>query len=857
MPIDFNRPIFLILCLLAPIIWIMMNRMAAASGLSRRKAVIGGIRILLIFLLGIALSEPFLTKHSDRVNLFFCLDVSDSVGKETKKTAVSVMERITSTMGTEDRAGLILFGKNPALEFSLKSNFHIRSITSDINTNYTNIHDALQFALGKLPQEGKNRIVLFSDGNENLKESVHMAYLAASLGVEIYPVPLASWFGKNEVYIQTLDTPPLVSLERPFEIQIIVVSAQSKPGELILYRNDTLLADESILLKPGKNVFSFVDRISESGLYLYRAVGNFAQDVFYQNNEGLSFTRGTRKARILYVTGDTGNSQPLSKILNIQGLSLVHRPVSELPGSLHALLDYNAIVLDNVSADAIPYTTLENIEKYVKETGGGLVMIGGDRSFGAGGYHKTPVEKALPVFMDAPTDLKFSALSLVFVIDKSSSMSASYKNKSKLEMAKIAAFTSIEMLNPTDQVAIIAFDTESKLIVPLTRASDRQQIANKLTMLKEGGGTDLYPALKDAFEILKHSRSTKKHIIVLSDGLTEEADFKTLLHAISRYRISVSTVSIGSNSDVELMESIAAWGEGRSYYTDDPDTIPNIFTGETKIIAKNLISEKTMKPVAVRVDEILQGLDETRLPVVYGQIITYPKPGASVLIKTELGPLLAAWRYGLGRSVAFTSDLNGRWGKQWVRWNHYGKFASQIVKWVQRKESQNQFLGKINRKGENATITVDVTDSQSRFINHLELGVQVLFPSKKSRTLILEQVAPGRYQAKFPAEETGGYYLSLYGKENHGFKHHQVFGFALPYTDEFSATGINYALLEQLASISGGRVLSLENIPNTLFDAPQGTRKEAASMWHVIAMLFLFFLIVDVAARKFISITDK
>jgi hypothetical protein len=252
---------------------------------------------------------------------------------------------------------------------------------------------------------------------------------------------------------------------------------------------------------------------------------NFSDDTFFQNNEGLSFTKGTRKARILYLTDKALSSKHLVKALQVQGLDIDHQHIKNIPGSLHGFVDYNAIILDNVSGRSISFSIMEQIERYVKDTGGGLIMIGGDTSFGAGYYKKTPVEKALPVFMDTPTDIKLSELYLIFVIDKSSSMTSSYKDKSKLEMAKIAAFSSIEMLSPIDSVGIVTFDTEFSWTVPITTASERQKIAEYLSRIVEGGGTDLYPALKDVHKVLNSITAGRKHVIVLSDGETDEADF--------------------------------------------------------------------------------------------------------------------------------------------------------------------------------------------------------------------------------------------------------------------------------------------------------------------------------------------
>ena len=485
MLISLNKPIYLILWLLLPVIWVMMSRSFAKGRSSRQKAIVMGLRSLLIILLGLALSDPQLLSRSDQVSVFFCLDVSESIPRNQKKAAEAFIKKTTDEMKSEDQAGLIVFGKHPSIEISLQKEFDSLAMRSDVNQNYTNIHDALQLAIGKLPQKGTNKIVVFSDGNENLQHSLDMAYLAGSLGIEIYPVSLTGWFGNNEAFIKALETPSHVSLDTPFELRLVVISSAENHGELVLTRNEKLLAHQPIDLYTGINVLTFADILTEPGLYLYKAIINFSNDTFFQNNEGLSFTRGTKKSRILYLTDESGSSKYLAESLKVQGLELDLKHIRDIPGSVHGFLDYNAIILDNISARSISFSTMEQIEKYVKDMGGGLIMIGGDKSFGAGYYKQTPVEKALPVFMDAPTEIKFSELCLVFIVDKSSSMTTSYGNKNKLEMAKIAAFSAIEMLNPIDSVGIVTFDTEYEWIVSLTKANERQKIANKLSQVMD------------------------------------------------------------------------------------------------------------------------------------------------------------------------------------------------------------------------------------------------------------------------------------------------------------------------------------------------------------------------------------
>ena len=849
-----DRPIFLIICLLIPLIWHMMRRSSAGGRLTRQKIVIGIIRSLLIIVLGLALSSPRFLRHSDQVNIFFCLDGSESIRSEQQQAAEAFIKKAAGAMRKGDQAGLILFGESPSLEISLSNKLDSLEIRSEINPNFTNLHDALQLAIGKLPQRGKNKIVVFSDGNENLHHALDAAYLAKSLGIEIYPVPLATWFGKNEAFVKELTVPAAVALETPYEIRLVVVSSQKNHGELALTRNGKLLVQHPIALKAGINVFTFSDSLTEPGLYLYKAVVNFAEDTFPQNNEGFAFTNSTRKAKILYLTDNHASSDQLAESLKVQGLDIDRKPIKDLPGAVYGFVDYDAVILDNVSGRSISFGTMEQIEKYVKDTGGGLIMIGGDKSFGAGYYKETPVEKALPVYMDVPTDISLSQLYLVFVIDKSSSMTSSYKDKSKLEMAKIATFSSIELLNPFDNVGIVAFDTQFEWIVPLTAAEERQKIAEKLSRVAVGGGTDLYPALKEVRRVLTPLTSGRKHVIVLSDGETEAADFQSLVQSMSAADISISTVSIGMGANVGLMKSIAAWGKGRAYYTDDPGSIPQIFAGETKIISKKTITEKVMQPFVKKPGEILQGIDNGGLPLIYGQVVTYAKPGADQLIETEQGPLLAAWQYGLGRSVAFTSDLAGRWGKDWVKWGNYGRFASQMVKWAERKQTHKHFAAVMDHRAEKGTLTVDITTDQNRFVNHLDLMANVMLPSGNDQTFAMRQIAPGRYAGRFPAAEIGAYFFSVYNSSGSDPDPPQAFGFGIPYTEEFNATKINEKLLADLAAAANGRVLSIDNIPADLFKDASDSRESQTPLWPYFILAFLLLLIADVAARKLLNL---
>jgi uncharacterized membrane protein len=695
--------------------------------------------------------------------------------------------------------------------------------------------------------------MLFSDGNETLGRAEEMGVLARSLGIKMDTVPLPTWFSDREVLVEKLETPEQITLLTPFEYRLVVSSGRETDGQLMILKNDRLLKQKTVTLRPGKNVFLFQDTIEAQGLFRYRAIINADGDPIPGNNEASSFTRATGRARILYLSQDEAGPNPLNLALTEQGLDLVRGRPADLPGDVYKLLDYSAVILDNISALSLSYRFMENLEDYVKNLGGGVVMIGGDQGFGAGGYEKTPVEDLLPVTMDAPTTLELPTFILTLVIDKSSSMAGNLEAKNKLEGAKVAAFAAVEMLNPTDRVGILAFDSSFQWVVPFTPAAQRKKIADRLATLKEGGGTELYPALKEAFRMLQRFPSTRRHIIILSDGLTTKADFETLVRKMHQEKITFSTVALGRDADLMLMRSIAEWGRGRSYHTNNVDHIPRIFMGETKIAAKQVMYEEEMVPQIVEPGEILSNIPLASLPVIRGQVITYKKPGASVLIKAEAGPLLAAWTYGLGRSVAFTSDLSTRWGRDWVRWQHYGQFVSQMVKWAQKKEEPRRYRPEISHQHQQGFFKVDVLDEQQRFMNQLQMKIRVLSPSKKDQTVSLNQTAPGRYEGRFPVPETGEYYITLYSDD--AALQPLNIGYSIPYSEEYTTREINTGLLTGLSAMTGGQVLNLDQDPPDLFEANKDkTRTRGIRLWPYLTLAALFWLLVDVAVRRFVEL---
>ncbi len=857
LPFTLVKPAFLLFWLLIPIVWLSLFRSNKDQKFTISHLVTAGIRSLLIVVVGLTLAEPGIQRQTDKVDLFFVLDQSDSISKNEKTKAVDFIRKTTSQMTADDRAGLVVFGKHPFLEATLSKNLNKIEIQPDIDTGHTNISEALQLAIGRLPISGTRRIVLLSDGNQTLGNAGQMARLANSLGIEIYPVSLTAQQVGKEVILDKLETAENISLETPFELKVQISSNAENRAELLLLRNNELVSNNPIVLHSGKNLFRFTDAVKEPGLYLYKAVVNPLEDTIHQNNTGLSFTHGTQKSGILVVTKKPGAKSLMTRVLRKQGFRITEIPADSLPQNISALVDYQAIVLDNVPARSINPVTMKNIENYVKDTGGGLLMTGGDESFGAGRYQNTPIERALPVFMDIPTNMDIPSLCLVLVIDKSSSMSGYIAGNNKLQGARIAAFSTVEMLNPFDKVGVLAFDSEFEWIVPVAKADDRQEIANKLNALAADGGTNLYPGLKDVYKKLSKIEAARKHIIILSDGITDEGNYVPLIKKINQADITVTTVAIGNDSNLEFMESIAEMGEGRSFFTDDVNRIPGIFVYETKIVTKNIITEKELLPRITSRNDISKNMGSNKLPSIYGMDISYPKPGATTVLQTDQGPLLTTWRYGLGRSAAFTSDLSGIWSHEWLQWDHFGSFLSTLVRWIQKPEAkQNIATTTVFTEGQ-ITFTAEITDKQNRFVNNLSLQLGVLFPSKSSTIYPMEQDAPGVYKRTFKAEESGEYYLSLHSSNKSSGIGTKAFGFAIPHGDEYRAQSANYPLLHNLAETTGGRILTTDDRSKFLFTATASQKEVKSGLWPYLLAAFLFLLVLDILVRRLITFSTQ
>ncbi|MBI3325337.1 MAG: VWA domain-containing protein [Nitrospinae bacterium] len=857
-------PHYLLLLLVLPgIVWLFWR---STTHLPRvRGVLVLVLRVLMIALVILSLSGLSVKNPTEQVNVMFAIDASDSVGEEGREQVLDFVQHALRLMKKGDRAGVVVFGADASVEASLQVTPEVKKLASTVPGHATDVSHALELAMAQFPSAGKKRVVLLTDGNETRGHAQDTALVAQSLGVEVWSVPIGTNSRATDVQLDRVMIPSRVSMGEPLEVRVVASAQQATPAHLLLFRDQHLLAEREVELRPGKNSFTFLDTLEDPGLHRYEAIVNAAADPIAENNRVIAFADVMGKAKVLILYGDEGPPEELARALEAQGLAPELHRGTELPTSLGELLKYDAVILDNVPGLGVSLAKMDVMEKYVRDGGGGLIMLGGDRSFGPGGYHRTPIERALPVNMDVPAKMTIPSLALVLVIDKSDSMggyigdasrgSRPLQGITKMELAKMASFSAITLLNPFDQVGLVAFDTDVQWIIPLTEAGDRERIGAKLSTLTHSGGTDIYKGLLEGFQALSRTKAMKKHLILLSDGLTPKADFQGLVGQITQQKITVSSVGVGEDADKWLMAQIAEWGQGRYYFTNDAESVPRIFTSETMLVSRTLVEEHPFVPSVRQDHELLRGIPLTTLPALRGYVLAYPKPAAEVLLVSDKAdPLLAVWRYGLGRTAAFTSDLRGRWGKAWVEWEDFGKLAGQLVRWIQRKTPRQSMWVDVAVRDGTSRVTVDLYDDHEQFVNQARLSGTVAVSGQATAPLAFEQTAPGRYEGNFPINGTGEYFVTVSGEDSAGGGvGPRTVAVAVPYSSEYIPRLPNLRLLRKLADLTGGQVLHLADGAETLseiFQVAQDGHRPPHNVWYLLIFAALLLYFFDIVARK-------
>ncbi|NLX69930.1 MAG: VWA domain-containing protein [Clostridiales bacterium] len=840
--IAFTSPWWLILILPAVAFVVFFYHKSSRMRIKKDRYILL-IRCLIILLIILSLAGVSIRKYTKAATVFFVADLSDSTSNVRSQMESFILSSLENKPYNW-QAGVITFGKDALVEQPVDQDIPFNRFETLPNPHFTDIGGALQMAGALLPSDTRNRIVLLTDAAENTGDAVKRARMLALQDIVIDGV----YFdieSSTEVQVTSLNVSSSLYQGETYDIRIQIDSTINTSGVLRLYANRQLISQQNVEIQKGENIFVFKDTAQDSGVKTYQADLQVDNDTVYQNNSTAAFVNIQGLPTVAVVEGQEGEGRELVKILKQAEIETVIHTPETLPAALEELRKYHAVVLCNVGADDLGEDKMTVLDSYVKHLGRGVLVTGGDASFALGGYMATPLEDMLPVDMDLMGKANMPSLGLVLVIDKSSSMSAGEYGLSKLALAKEAAIGSVEALRPVDYIGVVAFDDAASWVVSTQAVEDVAGIQDDIGTIRPGGGTNMYPGLRLAYESLKELSTQLKHVIVLTDGQSRTGNFQSLVQEMRDHGITLSTVAVGRDADTRLLEDLARIGGGRYYFTDEFTNIPKIFTKETYMATQSYVKNHTFYPVITGQSPIISEFSQG-FPPLHGYIATMPKARANMILSSdEQDPLLAEWQYGLGRVAAWTSDMRGIWTEDWLTWDRVQRFWLNVISWVLPSNDDESGLLQVSRTGDKGHIILDTSQNWDEV---LDSRAVVIDPEGGTQTVSLQATQPGKYEGDFEIDQAGVYIVRVEQQKDGQVVGQLDTGLAVSYSPEYDIRNQgNKELLESLVKETGGVVI---DDPQQVFREDLQPVWAETEIWPYLLPLALALFVLDIALRR-------
>ena len=852
---DFHAPLFLILLAAIPII-IFVQRQAHLGAAKWRKSVTFCLRGAVLLCAILALADLHRTHKEQHLAVVFLLDASESIPSTEHEEALTQINAAVAKLKPTDQFGIISFAKETSVLREIRSKqdlppedslaVSLETLTEQtLGRDGTDILTALKRAIALLPDDYHQRIVLFSDGTHNaggtsLKD--YLPLLSASK-VEILTVPLNAV--DDAVRVVQLQLPSQVRKGQRFGIEAVIETDGRIPKlNATLYHEDTPIDDFEWTLPSGRHVYPLLtQQITEEGSRTYRLKLNVTDEI-PENNQASAIVQIQDKPQVsVYTDGNPADTDALKTVLEENGFGVEVMSPAEMPTELVALQRSDALVLSNVSVDSLSSEQLQHIENYVHDLGHGLVVIGGRHAYGPGGYTDTTLERALPVEM-TPRERK-DAVAIVFVLDTSGSMANYVGARQKIQLAIEGVRTGIRNLDEEDAAGILGFNTDVHRISDLT--SNHSALISAVSKLRPTGGTTkIKDATEDAYEMLKANESKRKHIVLLSDGKSDgtESDFLELAAQIAEARISITAIAVG-DANRQLLTQVAETGGGRAVFVQNLQQLPTVLTEAVRETRRYIVQEPFQPVIVVLGEPILSGLG--KVPQLHGYVSTTEKEIAQVFIRSHKDePILAGWNFGLGKSIAWTSDVQPVWSKEWIPWGNFGKFWGQVVNWtLPATDTDADFDLSVSLRHGVAQVSIDTrTSSQAAYKLH------VAGPDGVSESVEVQQDTPTRYSGIFQMSNSGAYIVTA---QREGDERRRTEVLSLSYPAEYAEFGVDTDLLKMVAAGTAG----IHEPTSTQITRPAGTPVEKqVSLAQTLLIAAAILFVLEMVLRRY-SIANR
>jgi uncharacterized membrane protein/Mg-chelatase subunit ChlD len=861
MGISFDAPLALLLLVPAMLVTIGLYLTARRRVGAARRRVALVIRTALLTALIFALAGFRIVLPVDRLATVFVVDLSDSVGNDGRAEALSFLRDTLKVTPEGDVAGIVAFGKDALVERLPSELKDIDRLASTPVRSASDIGAALRLATALFPDDAQKRIVLLSDGNDTSGGGQAEAALAATRDIRIETRTIGLG-GSDEVLVERVTTPSTSNLGEEIEVTADIRSTVKQLATVRLFANGKAVGQpQRVELEAGVTRVVFANTPSEAGFYRYRVVVEAARDTFSQNDRADSNTIVKGEPRTLVLAGNEIVATELVKALTTQRQKVDTMVPEAMPTDLGLLTTYDSIVLVDVPRLRLSDRQLAALQVYVRDIGRGLVMIGGPESYGAGGYQKTPVEETLPVDMGVRNRQKQPDVALVVVIDQSGSMDACHCNSfnggnrgggvgmagvRKVDIGKEAILRAAAALTDRDELGIVSFNEQAHWVVKTQPLGGVDDLQGKIAGIQPNGQTNIFAGLEQAVESLEGATATRRHIILLTDGWSNSGQYDAILERMKAAGITLSTVGAGGGSN-PFLQGLAQQGGGRFYDAANPASIPDIFLKETQQVSGQQIIEEPFFPILTSSSPILRGLDHG-LPRLRGYNGTTPKAAAqTVLVTARDDPLLAQWQYGLGRSVAWTSDSTGRWARDWLGWDGFSRFFSQLVSWTFPGEETGGIEAGFDQHAGQTTLHVESVDADGSPRDFYSTSAVVVGPDLTASEVPLVQIAPGVYEAPLGEIDAGAYAVRVTQTRPGSTPLGRTVGLVAPTPAEYRQLGTNEPFLTALRTATGGAEVVTPTDP-WLHDLR--TTSRSTDLWPLLLVLALLLWPLDIALRR-------
>lgn len=818
----FVRP-WLLLFALAPVVWAMWDWRNSTRRLALALKAASMTAILL------ALAEPTVHVVESKVAVALLADTSASLTPADLRTESVLADMLERARGRHWMR-VIPFARGTRVatrEEHGKRGWQLQ-YTAGAGGRATDLESAIRDGEAGLPAGLVPRLLLVSDGNANLGSVARAIWQAQQLAIPIDTAPLAGR-AKPQLLLDSVSVPGQIFSGERFPLEITVESPAAADGTVELTADGRTIGSNRVALDRGVNHLRLDASVNSAGAIALAgriAAANLGETRF----EDAVTLRGPRA---LVVSRDPAASEThLAHILEANQFTIDRAP-DGVPENLDG---YQLVAINNWDMEQVPAARKAALERYVKR-GGGLVWIAGEHNVYVDkqGREEDPLERTLPARLAPPRSPEGTAV--VLIIDKSSSMEGR-----KIELARLAAIGVVENLRPIDSVGVLIFDNSFEWAVPIRKATDRASINRLISGITPDGGTQIAPALTEAYQKLMPVSAAYKHIVLLTDGISEEGDSLTLSKQALASHVTISTVGLGQDVNRTFLERVAASAEGKSYFLNDPAGLEQILLRDVEEHTGITAIEKSVTPRILEQAEVLNGVDMARAPALRGYVRFQSRPTAETILEADRGdPLLVRWQYGLGRVAVFTSDAKNRWASNWVTWPGFDRFWANIFHDLLPHAPESETVADFDPASNE--LVVDYRLSSNVEEPAAVPDIFVLGPGGFQAPLKVGKVTAGHYRGRLAIGSSQGLFRIRPLADSRAFPE---VGFYRQ-EDEMTEYGNNESLLRQIAAATGGR---FRPSPSQIFDAGGRGVHSTMRLWPLLLALALVLNLVELFLRK-------